>query len=208
MQSKNKPKPTRREREHIAMPCSESGCSNARMARGFCGKHYMRLRRAASELLAPRQPESDRDYLAARVLLDPNGCWVWMNSKYAGYGRLERNGRRFQAHVFSYLTFVGPVPIGLQINHKCHNRACCNPRHLYAGTQKQNVADTFNSGRAVLLKGERNGNSKLTTQAVLEIIASDEPARVLRRRYQVSDSIVRAIRKGIVWKHLNAQQEP
>src|SRR6516225_9047596 len=84
-----------------------------------------------------------RQYLADHGYEDENGCWIWDGSLSHGYGRACWNGEQGLAHRMSYEEFVGPIPPRMQVNHKCHVRACFNPRHLKLGTHKTNAADSF-----------------------------------------------------------------
>jgi hypothetical protein len=66
------------------------------------------------------------------------GCWVWQGA--AGrYGRFKFDGRMYQAHVWSYLYFVGEIPEGHEIDHVCRNTLCVKPAHLEAVTHKENL---------------------------------------------------------------------
>ena len=72
--------------------------------------------------------------------LGPNGCWEWLASKTkAGYGQFWLDGTMVYAHRVTYLAMVGPIPDGLQIDHLCRNRGCCNPAHLEPVTPKTNT---------------------------------------------------------------------
>jgi hypothetical protein len=59
------------------------------------------------------------------------GCWLWNRGKQkAGYGNFRLPGRHMQAHRWFYLKMVGPIPLGLELDHLCGVRACVNPSHL------------------------------------------------------------------------------
>lgn len=66
------------------------------------------------------------------------GCWEWTASKIKGHGRLKDKGRTVYAHRLSYEIHAGPIPEGMEIDHRCHNRGCVNPNHLRVVTPKQN----------------------------------------------------------------------
>ena len=75
-------------------------------------------------------------WFAQRVQVDSAGCWIWLfRCDPDGYGR--SSGRK--AHRLSYLFFRGPIPVGLQLDHLCRVRSCCNPEHLEAVTPGENV---------------------------------------------------------------------
>lgn len=81
--------------------------------------------------------ETATEHFWSRV--DKSGdCWEWTASRSEGYGDLSVNGKVLKAHRVSYELLVGPIPKGMQIDHKCYNRACVNPAHLQVVDQRRN----------------------------------------------------------------------
>lgn len=97
-----------------------------------------------------------------------SGCWIWTGAIFQrnGYGCFTINSQPLGAHRVSYDLFSGGVPEGLMVLHKCNNKRCVNPEHLYAGTHEDNMNDLRNANIA---KGEKNANSILKEEQVLEI---------------------------------------
>ena len=78
------------------------------------------------------------------------GCWVWRGKILKpgmGYGLASQHAKWQLAHRLSYKTFVGPIPDGMQVLHRCDTPACVNPDHLYLGTQADNMKDMTAKGR-------------------------------------------------------------
>ena len=84
-----------------------------------------------------------------------NGCWEWIGLILnTGYGQISWKGKDWSAHRVAWILTNGEIPPGLYICHKCDNRKCVRPDHLFAGTQRENIDDMVAKGRS--LKGDRN----------------------------------------------------
>lgn len=85
----------------------------------------------------------------------PNACWEWQGAKLSGnrgYGRIRRPGPQgmsgeIGAHRLAWEVVHGAVPPGMSVLHQCDNPPCCNPAHLFLGTQLDNVHDMIQKGR-------------------------------------------------------------
>lgn len=83
---------------------------------------------------------------------EPNtGCLFWLGvvNNY-GYGLVGVVGKKSPqlVHRVAYERFVGPIPDGMKVCHRCDTRSCCEPSHLFIGTQKDNLRDMFAKKRA------------------------------------------------------------
>jgi hypothetical protein len=87
-----------------------------------------------------------------KVIKTKNGCWLWSGSirNKSGYGGFNLNGKTMYAHRAAYILYKEEIPEGLLICHKCDNRLCVNPEHLFLGTAKDNWQDAVNKGRIEL----------------------------------------------------------
>ena len=136
-------------------------------------------------------------------------CWIWKaNKDIAGYGRIWNeagiHSKDVLAHRIAHELFVGPIPNDMCVLHKCDNKFCVNPNHLFLGTKTDNNQDRNAKGRQA--RGECHGKSKLNSRQVQEIRrlyqwgSSKLGSVALGRRYGISSTQIRGIVHGQYWK--------
>src|SRR6185503_12214158 len=134
-------------------------------------------------------------------------CWIWTACCRAGYGIINRGGmsrRSDSANRVSWLLNCGPIPETLGCLHKCDNKACVRPCHLFLGTQRDNYLDCVKKGRANTPCGERVNTCRLTTKKVVKIrsIYPTMSTRKLALKFGMSQCAVWSIVTRKSWKHI------
>lgn len=143
-------------------------------------------------------------------------CWPWTGPRKRSYGSFKVNdcGRRRvgRAHRLAWTLANGPIPDGLCILHRCDNPPCCNPSHLFLGTQLDNIRDRDAKGRGghgdgsyPQACGEMAYGAKLTEQAVRQIriqAVSGCTYAEIASHHNVSAVTARNVAVRISWKHV------
>lgn len=131
---------------------------------------------------------------------DPAECWEWQGQLNAyDYGRYDG----YLTHRIAYEALVGQIG-SLFVLHHCDNPPCCNPAHLFLGTQQDNLRDARSKGR-LDVRGEKHPRAKLTQAEVdalrREYAKGNVYQYVLAERYGISRGSVSLILRRLGWKH-------
>lgn len=137
-----------------------------------------------------------------------DGCWDWKgNFAKNGYAILHvyHNGKicTKSAHRVSFEIHKGSIPNGMNICHRCDNKRCTNPDHLWLGTTQNNIDDKVRKGRQNV--GENRYNSKFKDDDIREIrkmLKLGVSGANLARKYNVSRTVITYIKQGKTWKHV------
>ena len=148
-------------------------------------------------------------------------CWEWTGSMRAnGYGCFWYRGKHQQAHRVAWQLERGDIPDGLYACHRCDNRRCVRPDHLFLGTPSENNYDASSKGRngahthpekyrngcPIKPIGEQNGIAKLTAQAVRDIralAANGHRHKSIASRYGVDKSSISKVVRRETWGHIS-----
>jgi len=184
--------------------CKIEGCNKNHLARGWCCMHYTRWYRNGNPLTAKFEihngPVTWEYLLSCSITDEETGCIEWQKAKSEGYGSICTNGISDRTHRISYKLHYGNIKKGLYVLHKCDNELCINPRHLFLGTQKDNMSDASNKGR--ISRGEKHYSAKLTEKDVLFIRKMSDTNKQAAKIFRVTASTISSIRCGITWRWL------
>jgi hypothetical protein len=127
-----------------------------------------------------------------KVEKTPGGCWNWKASAGShGYGQTF-DGKVTTAHRFSWKLAHGKYPDGWVL-HRCNNRLCVNPDHLYEGGHMENMDD--------MARGCYHSKRKLTNEQARAIRESPLPQRTLAAVYGVTQAAISLVKRGITYRY-------
>jgi hypothetical protein len=165
------------------------------------------------------RPLLQTEVMQARLLTkvckdNDNGCWEWTEGLHRdGYAMFWNGKTTIQAHRASYFAFVGQIPAGMLVCHKCDNRKCINPDHLFIGTQADNMRDMVEKGRTkrgvnhynhinrARFKGQNsgqsNGQARISDEMVAWIKESKQQAQEIADIFSLTRNHIYKIRNGV-----------
>ena len=144
-------------------------------------------------------------------------CWNWQGAVTSScYGNLSWHGQHVQAHRVAYYLSSGGIALLTDFRmegkakrykrfvlHKCDNRLCCNPNHLFLGSMRTNLLDAYTKGRKTQPKSD-HVNAKLTPEQVLVIRTTYDAGGVrqadLAKQYGVSQRAISLVVRRETYK--------
>lgn len=146
-----------------------------------------------------------------RHVIKGPACWNYRVRTGRGYGCLQITGKHIVAHRLSWELHHGPIPPGLVVCHKCDNRACVRPDHLFIGTVADNIADMvqkdrhWKTGPKNPCHGEQHGSSRLRNRDILKIRqlhAKGISQLEIGRQFGMSQAHISKVILRKVWRHV------
>ncbi len=156
---------------------------------------------------------NDKKKFESQYVKRKSGCWNWIAGMSGGYGKFWFQGKRVLAHRFSYELYVGKITNDLHVLHKCNNKQCVNPDHLYLGTEYDNTQDKikdgnfygYGSGTLKNRKGQEHPASKLKDVDVIKIkrlLKEGAYQHTIAAMFNVTRRAIGLINTGENWSHI------
>lgn len=156
------------------------------------------------------------------VFVNASGCHEYLGCRLPnGYSKVTVSGKTMLGHRAAWEATNGQIPTGMCVLHKCDNRSCINPGHLFVGTRHDNMQDMIRKGRQRFVglrsdnyrqpsrheraRGERGGTAKLSERDVREILLrhkSGETQTRLSKEFGVRQCHISRIVRGASWSHI------
>jgi hypothetical protein len=171
-------------------------------------------RKVGREIGKPGRPANTPEVLWSKV--DKRGedeCWNWLAYKNDdGYGRVQINDYSYYAHRVIYcLAKPGEIEWAAPkstdefgfLLHTCDNPSCCNPKHLWVGTHKENMEDKARKGRSPDFSGGKSPKCKITmvqAREARELRKAGVSARELAKKFEISLSSMKTLLRGNSYK--------
>lgn len=157
-----------------------------------------------------RKAMDEKERFLSKIIVQENGCWDWRGClDKDGYGQfyLKRNGKEMsiRPHRYSWIINNGSLSIGLVVCHSCDNPKCVNPKHLFSGTQKENIRDALIKGRMLGPRGSKQHCSILKEENIPEIRRLSRKGisgNQIAKKFKVQRNVIYDILNKVTWKHI------
>jgi len=141
--------------------------------------------------------EKMKTKLTRNTIINNNGCWIWNKSRHKqGYANVSYRGTLQLGHRVSYELFKGKIPENTKVCHKCDVTSCCNPNHLFLGSQQDNVDDAISKGKYHNRKQGKPVRRKFSfsqAQEIKKMNSEGMSVKELAKKYSCSISCIRNI---------------
>lgn len=129
-------------------------------------------------------------------------CWNWVaGTGRDGYGAFNLNSKTIHAHRVAWVIKFGFIPKNICVLHRCDNKKCVNPGHLFLGSRADNMMDKVKKNRQS--KGIETSLAKLTEDAVVKIRLDRRTNKQIGKEYKVHRSTIGKIKNRTRWKHVD-----
>lgn len=178
--------------------CVISGCAKGtRLKRGLCEMHYERWRTHGDPNIGERRKALNMQRIKQLSPVSNRGCWEWSRAiNTSGYAWVRWHGKSRALSRIVWSMVNGEITSGLMVLHKCDNRRCVNPDHLFLGTNADNMADMAAKGRSP------RSQAKLTVDQVRDIRESNVTHQLLAAQYCVSPVTIQNVILRKTWRHI------
>jgi len=172
----------------------------------YCSRKCANTANARKNAKNKKERCSSKAYILSKIEKDKEtGCWNWLGAKNKQrYGTKTFAGKGIKVHRLFYESFIGEIPQGKNVCHKCDNPSCCNPGHLFLGTQSENMQDMIKKKRSNFLVGEKCKRSIFKNEDILEIrrLYPSITQVGLSKQFNCSEGAIAAIVHRRTWKHI------
>lgn len=165
----------------------------------FMRGHYLRQVREGGRFRKPDGYYQER-FHAHYERRGDDECWLWTGPKKPnGYGAVlmgDRTTPHLQAHRVAYELAFGLIGSGLCVCHRCDQRNCVNPKHLFLGTNSDNMRDAAAKGRLSVPKPKSRKVSDDQVAEIRALVASGLSQRIVRERFGLSSAFISQVIAG------------